>query len=109
MSLGVGSAHAASGGDGSSGDAPLNTTYTPIAAPHGAAQWGNTSASQVSSGSTDTGDSEVHSGTASNFGQGITTSDAVGTNYANQASASSTLGGSQDLYSSVVSTPPHDS
>jgi hypothetical protein len=88
MSVGVGSAHAVG--------------YTPITAPSGAAQWGNTSAIQTSSGSTTTYDNEVHSGTANNFGQEVTNYGSVGTNYANEASASNTIGGSATQYSSAV-------
>lgn len=63
--------------------------------PAGASARGSTVLSSSSSGSTSTWDAEVHSGTASNFGQEITNYGSVGTNYSNQASSSSTIGGSQ--------------
>jgi hypothetical protein len=94
---------------GSFGQAPVSSTYAPITAPAGAAQWGSTSASQQSSGSTSTYDNEVHSGTASNFGQQITNYGSQGTNYANQASTSNTVGGSATQYSSATNTPSYGS
>ncbi|KXN67560.1 hypothetical protein CONCODRAFT_10362 [Conidiobolus coronatus NRRL 28638] len=94
---------------GSFGQAPASSSYTPITAPKGAAQWGSTSQSQSSSGSTQTYDNEVHSGTASNFGNEITHYGSQGTNYANQASSSNTVGGSQTQYSSATNTPSYGS
>jgi hypothetical protein len=78
---------------------------TILTTPYGAASWGSTSQSGYSTGNTATTDSEVHAGTASNFGQSITFSGSVGTNYANQAASSLTVGGSVTLYSSALNTP----
>ncbi|MFJ1869431.1 hypothetical protein ACIOD1_33085 [Streptomyces sp. NPDC088097] len=84
MGVGMGSAHA-------DGIAPISTPYT-------AGAWGNTSYSGSSSGSTTTWDDEVQAGTASNFGQEVTNYGSVATDYANQAAASNTIGGSQTQY-----------
>ncbi|KXN72632.1 hypothetical protein CONCODRAFT_4489 [Conidiobolus coronatus NRRL 28638] len=90
--------------------APVSYTPTAITAPpHGVSSYGSTYQAGSSSGSTSTVDSEVHAGTASNFGQSITNSGSVGTNYANQAAASNTVGGSLTQYSSTTNTPSYNS
>ncbi|MFE0777102.1 hypothetical protein [Streptomyces sp. NPDC058861] len=87
----------------------MGTAHADTEAPSGAATWGSTFQAQSSSGSTSTYDNEVHSGTASNFGQEITNYASTGTDYANQAATSHTVGGSQTQYSSATNTPAYDS
>ncbi|MFD7451758.1 hypothetical protein [Kitasatospora sp. NPDC059827] len=84
MGLGAGSAHA--------------EDTTPITAPHGAANWGDTTQSGYSNGSTSTYDNEIHNGTASNFGQEITNYGSQGTDYNNQPATSDTASGPQTHY-----------
>ncbi|MGA4979323.1 hypothetical protein [Streptomyces cinereoruber] len=87
----------------------MGTAHADTESPHGAATWGSTSQAGASSGSTSTYDDEVHSGTASNFGQEITNYGSAGTDYTNQAVTSNTVGGSQTQYSSATNTPAYDS
>ncbi|MFC7934113.1 hypothetical protein [Streptomyces cinereoruber] len=87
----------------------MGTAHADTEAPVGAATWGSTSQAGASSGSTSTYDNEVHSGAASNFGQEITNYGSTGTNYANQAAASNTVGGSITQYSSATNMPSYDS
>ncbi|MEU0359525.1 hypothetical protein [Streptomyces cyaneofuscatus] len=72
-------------------------------------QWGSASQAGAPSGSTSTHDNEIHRGAASNFGQELTDDNSASTDYANQAPASSTVGGSQTQYSSATNTPGYES
>ncbi|MFD8599330.1 hypothetical protein ACFV1L_30440 [Kitasatospora sp. NPDC059646] len=103
----IGAAHAEGSAYGSYGTLSAGSAYTPITAPQGAAQWGSTASSQSSSGSAGTWDNEIHSGTASNYGQDLTGYGATGTNHDNQAANSQTAGGSQTQYSPSTSTPTY--
>jgi hypothetical protein len=89
--------------------AAVSYSQQPITPAYGASSYGSTYQAGSSSGSTTSVDTEIHAGTASNFGQEVTHSGAVGTNYANQASTSNTIGGSATQYSSATNTPAYNS
>jgi hypothetical protein len=72
--------------------APLQngySSYTPIAAPAGAATWGNTNQSQSTSSQSSQWDTENHSGYSANWGEQLTNYGAQGQSYNNSSSAQS--------------------
>ncbi|WP_236242531.1 hypothetical protein [Streptomyces sp. CC228A] len=86
----------------------MSAAHAETDVPSDAAGWGQTAPSQPFSETTHTYDNEVHSGTASSFGQEVTHYGSLDAHYANQASASSTVGGSTTQYSPTLRTPAYD-